>query len=130
MHERRRLRILAVPVIPILYKIPAWTHEHSEARITEMLDPFRGGTYDVIASHAPPYGVCDRAVGGRSMGSRALRSFAADVDFRRWVCGHVHEQRSASGTLGGRPVRNAARTVLDLVLARPALDTASAPTRA
>ena len=52
------------------------------------------------------------------MGSRALRDFASDVDFRLWVCGHVHEQRAATGTLAGRPVRNAARTVLDLLLAR------------
>jgi Icc-related predicted phosphoesterase len=116
VHERRGLRILAVPVIPILYKIPSWTHEHSEARIAEMLDPWRDGTYDVIASHAPPYGICDRAAGGRSMGSRALRDFAADVDFRLWVCGHVHEQRGATGSLGGRPVHNAARTLLDLLV--------------
>ncbi len=117
VHERRGLRILAVPVIPILYKFPTWTHEHSEARIAQMLDPFRGGTYDVIASHAPPHGICDRAVGGRSMGSRALGDFASSVGFRLWVCGHVHEQRAATGTLCGRPVRNAARTQLDLVLA-------------
>lgn len=117
VHERRGLRLLAVPVIPILYKIPSWTHEHSEARIAAMLDPFRGGTYDVIASHAPPHGVCDGARGGRAMGSRALRTFADDVKFRLWVCGHVHEQRGARGTVAGRPVLNAARTVLDLLMA-------------
>ena len=116
VHERRGLRILAVPVIPILYKIPSWTHEHSEARIAEMLDPFRDRTYDVIASHAPPHGVCDRALGGRAMGSRALRAFADDVEFRLWVCGHVHEQRGARATLHGRPVHNAARTLIDLLL--------------
>lgn len=122
VHERRGLRILAVPVISILYKIPSWTHEHSEERIAEMLDPFRGQHYDVIASHGPPHGVCDRAAGGRAMGSRALRDFASDIDFRLWVCGHVHEQRAASGTLEGRPVRNAARTLLDLLLAREVVD--------
>lgn len=117
VHERRGLRILAVPVIPILYKFPTWTHEHSETRIAAMLDPFRGERFDVIASHAPPHGVCDRAVGGRSLGSHALRAFAEEVEFRLWLCGHVHEQRGASATLRGRPVRNAARTLLDLVLA-------------
>ena len=116
VHERRGLRILAVPVIPILYKIPTWTHEHSEARIATMLDPFRGGSFDVIASHGPPHGVCDRDRAGRHLGSRSLRDFARDVDFRLWVCGHVHEQRAARGELAGRPVHNAARTMLDLVL--------------
>ena len=117
VHERRGLCILAVPVIPILYKIPSWTHEHSEAVIASMLEPFRGDRYDVIASHGPPYGVCDRVAGGRSIGSRALRAFADEVDFRLWVCGHVHEQRGASAVLRGRPVRSAARTTLDLVVA-------------
>lgn len=117
VHVRRGLTILAVPVIPILYKIPTWTHELPESRIAEMLEPFRGGSFDVIASHAPPHGVCDRALSGRAMGSRALRDFADAVDFRLWVCGHVHEQRGALGHLRRRPVWNAARTLLDLALA-------------
>jgi len=121
VHERRGLTVLAVPVIPILYKIPTWTHEHSEARIADMLAPHRGGSFDVIASHAPPWGVCDRALSGRAMGSRALRAFADTVHFRLWVCGHVHEQRGAQGLLGRRPVLNAARTILDLALAPASL---------
>ena len=120
VHERRRLTILAVPVIPILYKIPTWTHEYAEPRIAEMLAPFRGGSYDVIASHGPPFGVCDETVGGRHIGSHALRAFAETVDFRLWLCGHVHEQRGAQGRLADRPVHNAARTLLDLVIARGA----------
>lgn len=117
VHERRGLRILAVPVIPLLCKIPTWTHEHTEARIAAMLDPFRGASFDVIASHGPPRGVCDRTVRGLAIGSTALRAFSADVAFRLWVCAHVHEQRGARGVLAGRPVLGAARTILDRVLA-------------
>ena len=75
----------------------------------------------MIASHGPPFGVCDETAWGRRIGSHALRAFAETVDFRLWLCGHVHEQRGAEGRLAGRPVHNAARTLLDLVLARGAL---------
>ena len=114
VHERRGLSILAIPVIPILYKIPSWTHEYSEARIAEMVEPFAGAAYDLVVSHGPPRGVCDRAAWGRHIGSRALRDLAERIDFRLWLCGHVHEQSGARGTLRGRPVRNVARAVVEM----------------
>jgi Icc-related predicted phosphoesterase len=117
VHERRGLVILAIPYVPILYKIPSWTHEISEARIAEHVAPFAGRAYDVVASHGPPYGVVDRAAWGRSLGSRALLEFADHIDFRLWVCGHVHEESGAAATVRGRPIRNAARTILDLEIA-------------
>ncbi len=114
IHERRGLEILSIPVMPILYKIPTWTHEYSERRIAEMLDPFRGVRVDVIASHAPPYGILDRLAWGRRLGSKALRAFAADVDFDLWVAGHVHDQRAREAQIEGRPIHNAARTILTI----------------
>ena len=58
----------------------------------------------------------DRLASGRHLGSTALRAFADDVTFDLWVTGHVHEQRGAAATVAGRPIHNAARTILDLVL--------------
>lgn len=117
IHERRGLRILAVPVIPIMYKIPTWTHEYSESTIAAMVKPFEGAKVDVVASHSPPHGVCDRASWGEDIGSRALKDFAETLSFRLWVCGHVHEQRAGTGTIAGRPLRNAAKAILEMELA-------------
>lgn len=47
----------------------------------------------IIVSHAPPYGVLDRAMrfGERSIGSRALRDFLEEYDdVVLVICGHVH----------------------------------------
>jgi hypothetical protein len=115
VHERRGLRILALPVTPLLCKIPTWTHEYSEARIAALLEPFRGGRYDVVVSHAPPRGACDRLAWGTPIGSTALAAFAETIDFRLWLCGHVHEMRGACESIAGRPVVNAARTVLEVI---------------
>lgn len=122
IHERRGLRILAIPVIPILYKIPSWTHEYSERRIAEMLDPYRGERFDLIASHAPPHGTVDRLAWGRHLGSRALRTFGDDVTFGMWIAAHVHDQRGSRGDIAGRPVLNTARMLsrLSLVPGGPA----------
>lgn len=114
VHERRGLVILAVPVIPILYKIPSWTHEYAETTIERMLAPHRGGRYDVVASHAPPHGLTDGLASGRHVGSRALLDFAQVSHVGLWVCGHVHQGRAARAAVAGRPLVNAARTLLDL----------------
>jgi Icc-related predicted phosphoesterase len=114
--ERRGIRILKIPVIPILYKIPTWTHEYGENTIAEMIAPFEGGRYDLVVSHAPPYGICDEVLGGHHAGSKALLAFADKIDFRLWLCGHVHEQRAAQGVVAGKPLCNAAMTILRLPL--------------
>ncbi len=133
VHERRGLTILALPVIPILYKIPSWTHEHSEATIARMVEPFRGGTFDVVASHAPPWGVLDRVLGGRHVGSRALLDLAHEIDFGIWLCGHAHEGSGRESRIDGRPVVNAARTIVErtapVVVRRPRAERASARPR-
>ncbi len=103
-------------MIPILYKIPAWTHEVSEARIAEMVDPYRGDRFDVVLSHAPPYGLLDRVTGGRHVGSHALLAFAGEIDFDVWISGHVHEGRGGETTLTGRPLYNVARQVRRIIL--------------
>ncbi|MHC5011453.1 MAG: metallophosphoesterase family protein [Planctomycetota bacterium] len=127
VHERRGLRLLALPVTPLMAKIPTWTHEYSESRIADLLAPFEGGRYDVIVSHAPPHGVCDRVFWGERIGSRALRAFARAVSFRLWLCGHVHEERGREGELEGRPLFNAARTILDVPLPAPVPSGSASP---
>jgi Icc-related predicted phosphoesterase len=111
VHERGAVRILAIPLIPILYKIPTWTHEVSEATIAARVAPYAGQRYDVVVSHAPPHGLLDRTMGGRHVGSHALRAFAERIEFDVWVCGHVHEGGGRTATLEGRPLYNVARTI-------------------
>jgi Icc-related predicted phosphoesterase len=117
VHERRGLRILAVPYIPIMYKIPTWTHEISEARIEERLTPFADQRFDLVASHGPPHGHLDVVASGRHVGSHALLAFAGTIAFDAWICGHVHEQGGRTSDVRGRPLYNVARTVKRISLA-------------
>jgi len=49
---------------------------------------------DIIVSHAPPYGICDKAIDGRLCGSRSLLKRMKTLSkLKLIVCGHIHEAR-------------------------------------
>lgn len=53
---------------------------------------------DIIISHTPPYGICDRTDDGRFCGSRALlKRMKSLPNLKLVVCGHIHEARGRSG---------------------------------
>jgi len=114
IHRRRGLTILAIPFIPLMAAIPTWTHEVAESHLADLLAPYRGRRFDLVASHAPMAGILDHSSFGRPLGSTALRDFAGQIDFDLWICGHAHEERGRWARIGGRTVVNVARTVLDI----------------
>jgi len=49
---------------------------------------------DIILSHGPPYGLCDKTIGGKLTGSKSLTNRIFDKTFTKLsavVCGHIHE---------------------------------------
>ncbi len=53
---------------------------------------------DILISHAPPRGICDRTVDGVDCGSRELvRRINQLKNLKFLVCGHIHEGRGQVG---------------------------------
>ncbi|HEX6989383.1 MAG TPA: metallophosphoesterase [Bacillota bacterium] len=68
--------------------------ELQEDELAQLLEHARvraGRPPDVLVTHAPPWGVCDRSRSGRPGGSRAVRAAVAAHRPRLVVCGHIHE---------------------------------------
>lgn len=59
---------------------------------------------DLLVTHTPPYGVCDRIVRGDHVGCEDLLAVVRDRPPRLHVFGHVHEARGEA-TLEGLPTR-------------------------
>jgi len=53
---------------------------------------------DIVISHVPPYGICDKADDGRLCGSRSLLERIKTLPkLKLLVCGHIHEARGRQG---------------------------------
>jgi Icc-related predicted phosphoesterase len=48
---------------------------------------------DVLVSHSPPKGLCDRTRAGQKVGCEELRSAVGKIKPQLVVCGHIHEAR-------------------------------------
>lgn len=61
---------------------------------------------DLLIAHAPPYGIADMTLGGKHVGSRALRDTIRNKYPRLVICGHLHEGRgvTAIGILKQRTI--------------------------
>ena len=46
---------------------------------------------DIVISHGPMHGLCDRTVTGIYAGSRTLKDKIREVNPSLFVCGHIHE---------------------------------------
>lgn len=71
-----------------------WPYEWTEEELEQYLAAaFPGGVAPgVILSHTPPFGILDRTVDGRHVGSRVLRELA-EQHRGLFICGHIHEAR-------------------------------------
>lgn len=90
----------AVPVTPF----GAWSCDLTEAQAEELLS--RCEAADILISHSPPHGIADRASGGRSIGSRAVREAVERIRPRLLLCGHIHGSWGEEGTIGPTRVVN------------------------
>ncbi len=75
---------------------------------------------DIVLSHSPPYGLCDRAHSRsmpepRAIGSTELRAYIERHTPKLVVCGHVHEAQG-TGFLGPTRIVNAAQAIVTLEL--------------
>src|SRR3989338_3786942 len=53
---------------------------------------------DILISHSPPYGMCDRVVSGENVGSIELARLVHGLTgLKLLVCGHIHESRGQRG---------------------------------
>ncbi len=64
------------------------------------------GKVDLLVSHTPPHGSAADALGGRHVGSVAVRDYCLKEEPLAVSCGHIHEARSVS-RLGRTVVVNA-----------------------
>jgi Icc-related predicted phosphoesterase len=76
----------------------------TEEEIREVIDSL--GKVDLLVSHTPPHGSDADYLGGRHVGSVAVREYCLKAEPVAVSCGHIHEARSVS-KLGGTLVVNA-----------------------
>lgn len=74
--------------------------------IWSSLDPTAAKLPTVLVPHQPPHGTrCDRARGGRHVGSHAIRRAIEDHQPDLVICGHIHES-IGSDTIGQSRIVN------------------------
>ena len=95
----------AVPVTPF----GAWSCDLTEEQAEAMLADMQGA--DILISHSPPKGVVDLSSRGKSLGSTAIRAAIERDQPRLCLCGHIHDSRGQSGTIGATTVHNLGPTV-------------------
>jgi Icc-related predicted phosphoesterase len=78
---------------------------------------------DLLVTHSPPFGVCDRIVKGDHVGCEALLDIVRDRAPRVHLFGHVHEAHGEA-SLEGLPTRfiNASNFISTRVRSAPNLD--------
>lgn len=91
----------AVPPLPPL---PWGSFDLTEAEAAQLLDRIDGA--DILVSHSPPKGVCDRHGQLGPIGSEAVLSAAERLAPRYLLCGHIHDDWGAHGRIGRTEVMN------------------------
>ncbi|MCB2109766.1 MAG: metallophosphoesterase family protein [Defluviimonas sp.] len=91
----------AVPPLPPL---PWASFDLTEEMATRLLDGIE--TADILISHSPPKGVCDRHARIGPIGSDAVLAAARRLEPRYLLCGHVHDDWGARGMIGETEVMN------------------------
>ena len=76
----------------------------------------------VMVAHTPPLGAGDILYNGSRCGSRSVREWIEEVQPKLWLCGHIHEDNSATG-IGDTLVLNCACNYPDGVLRGWIVDT-------
>ena len=90
----------AIPVTPF----GEWSCDLTEAAASGMLDRMENA--DILISHSPPKGACDRDRAGRSLGSTAVRTAIERVQPRLCLCGHIHDSWGQKARIGETEIVN------------------------
>lgn len=69
---------------------------------------------DVLISHGPPYGHCDRTKEGRIVGSKSLAKHITRSKPQYVICGHIHEGRGMARFNGHTTVFNVSYVTRDM----------------
>ena len=94
----------AVPPLP---PIPWPSNDLTEEEAAELLDRIPAvPRVDILLSHSPPRGACDRHSAIGPMGSEAVRAAAVRLAPRLLLCGHVHDAWGARDRIGETQVCN------------------------
>lgn len=91
----------AVPPLPPL---PWGSFDLTEEEAGRLLSAIEGA--DILVSHSPPRGVCDRHAQLGPIGSEAVLAAAKRRAPRYLLCGHVHDDWRARGRIGATEVMN------------------------
>lgn len=91
----------AVPPLPPL---PWGSFDLTEEDAERLLSKFDGA--DILVSHSPPKGVCDRHAQLGPIGSEAVLAAARRLAPRYLLCGHIHDDWGARGRIGKTEVMN------------------------
>ncbi len=113
------LRVYGSPWTP-RFRSMAWNLDRGEP--LERVWATLPGELDVLLTHGPPHGVCDRVFFGAHVGCGALRAAVLRTRPRLHVFGHIHEAHG-EGRLPGAPTRflNVATCRLAMVVRAPVL---------
>ena len=63
---------------------------------------------DILVSHGPPFGYCDKVLEGMNVGSETLLNRINDILPTMVICGHIHEARGEAITAWGHKIINVA----------------------
>lgn len=91
----------AVPPLPPL---PWRSFDLTEEAAGRLLDGIARA--DILVSHSPPKGVCDRHAQLGPIGSEAVLAAAKRLSPRYLLCGHIHDDWGARGRIGVTEVMN------------------------
>lgn len=99
------LRLYGTPWMPEFYQ---WAFMRPDEERERLVAPVAEAPIDVLVTHGPPHGLCDRVVhDGQHVGDRPLRAAVqANGRIRLLLCGHIHEGRGEA-MLGATRVVNA-----------------------
>jgi len=89
-----------VPVTPF----GAWSCDLTEDAAAALLAGCQ--TADILITHSPPKGLCDRTSAGQSVGSTAIHAAIERIAPRLAVCGHIHDSWGARGRIGPSQIAN------------------------
>lgn len=81
-----------------------WSVDHSEKQATQWLSPYPYA--DVLISHSPPKGHCDRDSSNKSHGSKSVLKWAKKNKPRFVLCGHIHASWQNKSDIGPTRVMN------------------------
>ena len=101
------LRFYGTPWTPNFYP-EHWAFNHASPGLhcSKIYKQMVAANPDVVISHGPPYGYCDRVLRG-NVGCKELLKTLKVIDPTLTVCGHIHEGYGLLETHFG-PVANAA----------------------